>query len=176
LLLNDCVQHGIGKSGQPPPSNLNTKLLPAFANTSTLAATMSLAIKKFLIVIIHFIVASSCNAIEKKEIARIDFQSEGDFGHEYSKLFLYHKNGTIEARLETSDQSFRKYHAKLDSEALKHLKVFIAELKKVKTSSYCSTVINCTVITSDETIKRTNIDSTWKAFQNLRNLIFAIPN
>jgi hypothetical protein len=146
------------------------------AEISTLAATNILPLEKLLVLIMSLLLLSACNTLGIEEIARIDFQSEGDFGQEYSKLFLYRKNGAIEARLETSDSSIGSNNAKLNPDALKEFEEFVNELKKVKIVDNCTTIVNCTVTTKEEIIKRNNIDCKWKGFQNLKKFVFAQPD
>ena len=70
---------------------------------------MFVKIKKYLSIAICLCFSYSCSDIGRNYIARINFELEGDFGHEYSQLLLYKDNESIKARLETSTLSFHKY-------------------------------------------------------------------
>ena len=128
--------------------------------------------KNIISVFAYFLLLNSCKNYDNDQIAIVKFSLEGDFGQEYSNFSLFKLDGKIKAKLETNGNENGSVLITIDSSTLKKFDGFLLGFKKIGSSGYCTSIINCKVKTEEETIDKTNIDCNWNGFEDLKEDIF----
>ncbi len=128
-------------------------------------------IKLRLFLIILLSVLYSCGGTSKASLLEVKYKSEGDFGFSECQIEIYSIQSVTFSKVTYGIDSVITVRLPKETDTL--ISQFMKSLQGASTANYCTTIVSIKCKANKESVNKSNIDCSWRGFDDLRDKILA---